>query len=131
MGVIETLKDVATLVQKTDNIEVVRQVIELQGQVYDLVTENGALKAELQRARDAAKVRAELRFEKNRYWQGSEGPFCSRCWDVDQRLVRLNEGTLKRPWCPACKSSPPDPDVKPTVPAAPRSARSGYLSRGR
>jgi hypothetical protein len=41
MGVIDTVKDVAFLVQKTDNVDLLRRVVELQQQVYALVDETG------------------------------------------------------------------------------------------
>jgi hypothetical protein len=116
MGIIDTLKDVVVLVQKTDNIDVVRQVIALQGQVYELVTENGNLKAELQRERDVATMRAAMRFEKNAYWQGPEGPFCSKCWDAEGKRVRVHLSKGRYPQCPACKTQILDPDAPPASP---------------
>jgi hypothetical protein len=44
MGVIETVKDIGLLVEKLDNIDLVKRIIELQQQVFDVVGENRDLK---------------------------------------------------------------------------------------
>jgi hypothetical protein len=106
MGVIETVKDVAGLIQKYDNIELVRRVVELQQQVYDLVSENRTLK-------DRLTTRDQLVCRKNSYWKGQDGPFCSRCWDGEDRLVRLHTQRGYVPLCPQCHTPVADPDVAP------------------
>ena len=44
MGILDTLKDAVTLIQKADNIELNRTILGLQSQVFDLVEENRRLK---------------------------------------------------------------------------------------
>ena len=109
MGVIETVKDVAGLIQKYDNIELIRRVVELQEQVYDLVNENRSLK-------ELLTTREQLTFSKNSYWKGDEGPFCSRCWDVATTLVRMHDAGTFHPSCPACQTVALDPDRVPQSP---------------
>jgi hypothetical protein len=106
MGVIETVKDVAGLIQKYDNIELIRRVVELQEQVYDLVTENRTLK-------DRLTTRDQLVFRKNSYWRGDDGPFCSQCWDGEGRLVRLHVSPGLTAQCPKCHTLADDPDKPP------------------
>jgi len=101
MGVIDTMKDVAGLIQKIDNMELRRRAVELQQQVYDLVTENRALK-------DRLATRDQLTFRKDSYWKGDEGPFCSRCWDGESVLVRLHTQQGFTPRCPKCDTPAPD-----------------------
>ncbi|MBI3697636.1 MAG: hypothetical protein HY238_22735 [Acidobacteria bacterium] len=44
MGFVDTVKDVVTLVQKTDNIELVKHVLSLQTQALDMQDENRKLR---------------------------------------------------------------------------------------
>jgi hypothetical protein len=118
VGVIETTKEAISLIQKFDNIELMR-MLNLQTQVVALEEENRALKQKL-----ATKER--LVFRKNAYWMGDEGPFCSRCWDTDAKLVRLHRHGEFHPAFPSCSSVAVDPDHTP--PSAVR--RQGYRSRG-
>jgi hypothetical protein len=95
MSYIDTMKDVVTLVQKLDNIDLTNKILELQAAALEEQEETSRLLArveELERARD---VSERLTFEDKRYWLDAEdedrdGPFCSRCWDVDRKLVRLH-----------------------------------------
>lgn len=72
MGVVDTLKETIGLLQKVDNIDLYRRMLDLQTQVMALVEENQTLKQRLA-------TRDELTFDANAYWRGEEGPFCSAC----------------------------------------------------
>jgi hypothetical protein len=69
MGADETLKDVASIAQKIDNIELVKQVIDLQQQVFALFEKHRALKERLE-------MRYQLTFKNNSYRRGEDGPYC-------------------------------------------------------
>lgn len=93
MGILETAREVATLVQKLDNIELVKEVLALQGQIHEVVEENRALK------QTAADLEALLRFSKglvHRYSvyfaEGDPMPLCPKCWEVERRAVHLVRG---------------------------------------
>src|SRR5229473_2258346 len=102
MGVIDTTKDLAKLVQQIGNIEVYEKVLSLQGQIMELMSENMGLQdalrkaqAETQKLRDTSEVAQNLRFDDENYWLEREGkrdgPFCQVCWDIDSKLVRLRK----------------------------------------
>ena len=58
MGMLDTVKAVVTLVQKTDNIELVKQVLSLQAEALAMQDENQKLRErvkELEQALDFAK----------------------------------------------------------------------------
>jgi hypothetical protein len=96
MGIIDTLKETASLLQKVDNIDLYRKMLELQTQVFALVEENRALKEQLA-------VRGELRYERNAYWRKDDGPFCAPCWDKDAKLIRVpGDLYLGSRRCPIC-----------------------------
>jgi hypothetical protein len=111
MGVIDTVKDVALLVQKVDNIDLVKHVLALQQDVLSLVEENRALKNENRGLKEQAATREKLKFLQNSYWtDDGDGPFCSRCWDAETKLVRLHKMRGASPSCPSCDRIAPDPN---------------------
>jgi hypothetical protein len=94
MSILEDVKSVVTTIQKIDNIELYRQILDLQQEVLQIVSANVELKAELATAREELRRKQTLRFEYNAYWTGetletSDGPFCAKCWDTKQQLVRM------------------------------------------
>jgi hypothetical protein len=128
VGVIDTVKDVATLVQKFDNMDLIKRMIELQQQVHELVTENLQTKEENRIFKEKLTTREQLVFKKNAYWHGEDGPFCSRCFDADGLVLRMHVRSGYEPQCPKCKTCAVDPDRQPPKPA--RRSGSAYLSRG-
>ena len=108
MGAIETVKELAFMIQKLDNVELLKQLVSLQEQVYGLAEENRALKERLA-------TREKLTFKKKAYWLDNQGPFCSNCWDADQKLIRLHVRRDFRPLCPQCHGVAPDPDEGITI----------------
>jgi hypothetical protein len=98
------MKDVVTLVQKTDNIELVKQVLALQSQALEMQEENRSLRdrtKELEQKLDFAK---SLHFEAPFYVApGDKVPFCARCWEVDRRGIHLKSDWNGRRWeCYQC-----------------------------
>ncbi len=95
MGIVDTLKETVGLIQKVDNIDLYQKMLELQTQTVALVEENRAL-------RDRLAVRDQLAFRRNAYWRGDDGPYCSRCWDDETKLIRLHDDGKWLPQCPKC-----------------------------
>ena len=93
MGIIETMKEVVGLVQKIDDVELLRQIVTMQTQVSDLTVENVALKARVAELTTQLELRAVMQFDGHWYWKGagrasSDGPFCATCWDAHGRFNR-------------------------------------------
>ena len=112
MSILEDLKGVVSTIQKIDNIELYRQILDLQKEVLQVVSENVDLKAQLSSVKDELRLRRTLRFEYNAYWSGetletSDGPFCAMCWDTKQQLVRMLVVGRNPQWsrCHACDIS--------------------------
>jgi hypothetical protein len=96
MSIIDNVKEAVTLVQRIDNLDLYRKILDLQAEVMALVEENNDLKRKLQIAED-------LVFRENSYWRRSgEGPFCCRCWDAESKLIRLIVQGGFKPKCPNC-----------------------------
>lgn len=110
MGVIGDLTDIAAVFQKADNIELYEKVLRLQGVVSAEREEQERLRERITELEQVVDLRERLFFDDNRYWLNSadgsdrDGPFCSRCWDSEQKLIRLHctrkAGDVFD--CPAC-----------------------------
>lgn len=109
MAIFDELKSVARTLQEANKIPQYEQILgvqekllEMQNTISDLETENKKLK-------DRLEIKESLKHENNTYWviegDKKDGPFCTCCWDVEHKLVRLHQntssGTLK---CPNCKT---------------------------
>lgn len=97
MGVVENLKDAVGIIQKIDNIELYKRMLELQSQVFALLEENRTLK-------EQAANREHGEFRDNAYWVKGDGPYCSSCLDNDGKLIRLHIRTGNVPQCPVCQT---------------------------
>lgn len=99
MGWYEAIKDVAALAQKADNVELMRKVLDLQTEMMLLSQENISLKKRLQDLEEQTRIQGKLAVLGGAYWIQTEtdrqGPYCTVCWDVDRRLVRLTEGATR------------------------------------
>lgn len=84
------------------------KITELYGQNIELKEENHKLRMELQEIKEKSKINSELIHKDNHYYNRKDGPFCTKCWDVDNRLVRLHDKGFwngqKRFNCPNCKT---------------------------
>ncbi len=76
----------------------------MQKKIQEIEKENRELKEKLE-------IKENLIFEKNAYWLEKEngekdGPFCSVCWDADEKLIRLRVGDYALGWalCLKCKN---------------------------
>jgi hypothetical protein len=110
MGVVDDFKSVVSIVQKIDNVELYRRILDLQSEVVGLFGENLQLKNQLSEVQAKLDLQQKLRFEVNAYWigdtiQSSDGPFCSNCWDAKRKLVRLHTLNHNVKWseCPTCE----------------------------
>jgi len=93
VGIIENFKDVLKLADAANNLDLYKKLAELQNSVFGLQEENRELKDQLGRLTDQLSTQQSLKHDGERYWSEKDGkrdgPFCSVCWDVDKKLVRM------------------------------------------
>lgn len=84
------------------------KITDLYGQNIELKEINHKLRMDLQEIKEKSKINSELTHKDNHYYKGKDGPFCTKCWDVDSNLVRLHEGSpgngQRYFTCPNCKT---------------------------
>lgn len=138
LGSIKTATDIAKYIKDSDlsleKAEVKLKLAELIGALADAklevvgvqqtLAESEAQIRELQRKLD---VRAQLKWDDPVYWvegaNGREGPYCQRCYDADQKLVRLQGSGDGYYNCRACNCGYTTPEHRAREEAAMRAYR--------
>lgn len=109
MGLYEAFKDVITVAQKADNVELYRQLLDLSAQALDMQAEIARLKEENTELKKRREVAGEIiRHDEPCVTLRNDNQnlfYCSHCWDSQQLLIQLNcheNGTFE---CPHCKAT--------------------------
>jgi hypothetical protein len=93
MGIIDKIKEVAVLALKVKNMELYEKLVSLQSDILALQEENHELKDKVRQLKETSDLRDRVVWEQPFYWLNNDaakdGPFCQKCWDSDQKLIRL------------------------------------------
>ncbi len=98
MDIFGTLKDVSQLVKKYNDIELMKRIVELQSQVFDLQQTNLRLQEELSQIKQesADELAMQMSGPMNYYFRkGDPVPFCPKCWEGQRKAIHLPEA---EPW---------------------------------
>lgn len=93
----ETIKDAVSLAQQSDNIQLYKSVLDAYNAAIELMSENADLREEIKELKGQMGIEKQLVFDRDVYYVKNddgenEGPYCTTCWDVDRKLVRLSKG---------------------------------------
>ena len=108
MGIIENTKALAELAHDIKNIELHRAILDLRGEVMDLVQENRDLKTKIKELEETLNFKGELKHFNNAYWfeeAGRQVPICTGCWDANSQQIRLKDFENGFAECPICKNT--------------------------
>lgn len=93
MGLYEGIKDVAKVIQKADNVDLYRQLIELSAQALDMQNEITRLtneNLELKKSKDLSdKIERHLEPYITLKDDTDQILYCSHCWDYEQKLIQV------------------------------------------
>ncbi len=118
MGIIQTAKDIVSIVQKMGNIDLIEKVLDLQTELSEIVEQLGEKEKTIEKLTEALELKGNLQREYSAYWlkddQGNiiDGPFCTNCFDTEHTPRRLVQGGKQNgqgghswEWvrCPKCK----------------------------
>lgn len=109
MAIFDELKSVGKILQEAGKIEQYQQILEAQQELLEMQKRIQNLEKENAELKEKLEIKENLIHENNAYWIDKEGkkdgPFCSRCWDADKKLVRLHPcGNPAYYNCPNCKA---------------------------
>jgi hypothetical protein len=102
-------KDIMELVKKGATVEAQEQIMELREFALGLQEENFDLKEKTKSLEEALQLRKSVQWSEPYYFivdgENKDGPYCQRCKDVDDNLVRL-QGRNNDFWsCFECKAN--------------------------
>lgn len=106
MGLVENIKDVAKIVQKSDNLDLYRQLINISEQALDQQNTINHLQEKIERLNKKLKNKEKIQRHPELYLtlEGDDNIiYCTHCWDNEEKLIqmRTTKGQFE---CPHCKS---------------------------
>ena len=100
-------KDIVDLIKKGATVEAQEKIMELREAALELQEENVELKSRIKGLEEELQIKETLEYSGSTYWLWKEddagdftikdGPFCQRCYDAEQKLIRLQD--WNEAWC--------------------------------
>lgn len=108
MSMIPSYKDIIDLLKKGATIEAQEKIMELKEAVIELQEENQVLKSRVGELEKSLDRKKNLTWDPPYYWlktgdASKDGPYCQRCYDKDEKLIRLQELETGLWDCKVCK----------------------------
>jgi len=106
MGIYEATKDVANVLKEAGKIEEYKAILELQGKLQEMQNTIFELEKENRNLKEKFEIKEKLTYKNNSYWNGEDGPFCSRCFEKNKDLLRIHPTFIgsNLAACPECKT---------------------------
>ena len=109
MSFYDAFKDVLSVAQKSDNIDIYRKVLDLSAQAQELQNENNQLRAENEELKRIKNLEERIIRHEDTYITLSDDEsntmYCSRCWDAERKLVQVRCSENGYFHCVNCKNS--------------------------
>ncbi|MBL7152395.1 MAG: hypothetical protein ISS79_01665 [Phycisphaerae bacterium] len=112
MGIVENAKEAVKLVQQIDNVELYRKILDLQSEAMDLTEQLQQRDEKIRFLEEALRLKGKMIPIRSAYYLTDDageivdGPFCTKCFDVDHvqcRLVRTGNYYHELVHCLKCK----------------------------
>ena len=118
MSIADSIRDLAKLVQQSDNLELLKKVNTVQSEVLDLIEKLKQKEDQVTQLQGALGLKGEFILKDLAYWLPDEkgnvigGPFCARCFEADHVARTLAAGEREsQVTCPDCGSSLCSPSI--------------------
>lgn len=112
MGISDTIEIVKTALYEAGRADLYGKLLEIHEKALEYQEENRKLMEENSALRESLRIKGQLRFlESNAYVLVDEkgdqvgGPYCSCCWDNNQKLVNLHYIGYPELFCQVCNTS--------------------------
>ena len=105
MNIVNTLTDIMSFIQKSDNIGMVQKVIDIQSQIINMQEKITKLQEENKKLKNIKNIKKNIvRHENDNVIHLKENDkilYCSKCWDDEQKLIQVAT-TTNNYECPKC-----------------------------
>ena len=106
MGWYEAIKDGIAVAQQADNVPLVRELIDAQKQILDLIEENQRLRVQVRELQETSDISEKIVRHEDAYITLKDDPqsliYCSCCWDTKRILVQGQKTGVGTYSCPSC-----------------------------
>lgn len=90
--------DISKLIEIVKDPDLKLKINELYGENISLKEENFKLRKKEEEDNKIEKIKKNLTFEENHYYlkenDNKIGPYCTKCWDSDNKLIHLHDGGI-------------------------------------
>ena len=104
LGWYEAIKDGIVVAQQADNVPLVRELIDAQKQILDLVAENQKLREQIKGMQETADIAGKIERHEDAYITLADDLdkriYCSCCWDTKKMLVQGQKTGVGTYICP-------------------------------
>jgi len=106
MGLLDTIKETASIIQKADNLDLYRQILDIQREALELQEEMRKLKEENHELKKKLEFRKKIIRHKQPVVtvEGDETIYCASCFGKDDKLIQMKL-VDDYYWCPVCHVS--------------------------
>lgn len=106
MGMYEAAKDAAKILKEAGKIEEYQKILELLEKLLEMQKRIADLEKENQNLNEKFEIKKKLEYKNNSYWNGEDGPYCSRCWEKNKELLRMHSTYIgsNAAKCPECQT---------------------------
>ena len=107
MSTIDLIKDGANVLKEAGKIEQYKEILNLLDEVKIKQGRIEKMEEQIKELEHRQKTDEKLEVKNNSYWLKEDGPFCTRCWDIIDKLVRLHtvDPSSDYATCPECKNT--------------------------
>ncbi len=109
MAIFEELKSIGKVFQEAGKIELYQQILDIQGKllemqkrIFDLEIENTDLQSVIKQKKKLVHI-AEVYYSEDE--DGRRGPYCTKCYDADGKMINMTEWGVGKKRCPNCEKS--------------------------
>jgi len=116
MSFVDNIKEVVKIVQQIDNTELYRKLLDVQAEILEITEQLKSKDEKIKELEKALQLKGKMICENSAYFivdenqNKTDGPFCTKCFDVDHiicRLINAPKHGEGHQWewvqCPKCK----------------------------
>ena len=96
MGIYDGMKDAAKVLKEANKIEEYKEILEAQEKMVEMQRTIRLLEDEVTELKKAKVTADQLEYRDKSYWLDEDGPFCSRCFDAENKLIRLRQQNIQK-----------------------------------
>jgi len=108
MNIVKGLKDVISILQKSNDIEMINKVIDIQQKIIEMEDTIITLKEENRRLKDTSNKKMKIvRYKRDNIvtLKGNDDIYyCSKCWDDEEKLIQVLQKGPDFYECPKCNT---------------------------